>query len=214
MPRARRPKRKKRSSDAAGENVDRAGLSPCLCLQSANRANQIRLGLSVRNMKFRTRYRLLFLAVLVISAAGTLLLSNQPNRKCPAWLVVSKPVFVTANDMQGAHPVVVLTASNAGPQALCFYVHWVESRTRSGLNLVPVGQAPHYRKPVALRTGATKKICLELAKEDDASGPYLFCCRIEWFEKQSGLFPLARQIERPMYWVANNFVRLQTCAGG
>ncbi len=154
-------------------------------------------------MKLRARLWWL-VAVLLVAGAAAILLPGRKPSPTRDWLIVSKPVFTTRTDAQGAHRLVWLSLSNAGPRALVWDLSWFECRTRSGLRRLTVNPAVpvNTRKSTRLRPGARTEICLEISKMDDPDDSCLFCCQFKWFEYKTGLYRLARRVEAPVYWAA------------
>jgi hypothetical protein len=154
-------------------------------------------------MTLRSRFWLLF-AFLLSVGLGLLLLGTLGSNHTPAdWLVVSNPAFRVSTNAQGIHPMICLSVSNAGPRDLGFDLPWLECRTRSNPKLLdtsPVALAAA-RKPKTLPHGSVTNVFVEVSEHSAPDEACLFCCRIEWVEKESRLDLLARTADRPMYWL-------------
>jgi hypothetical protein len=149
---------------------------------------------------------MLFVSLLIVGLA-CLLLRIRFSKSSTTWLVASEPVLAACTKVVGVDLAVSLSISNVGPQSFLYDVTWIECRARADLRpltlrrVLPI--ASH--RSLLLEPGKTTNLVIEMSNDGMPIDWGLFSCQIEWIESESWLYGLGKQVDRPMYWLANLF---------
>src|ERR1041384_2960698 len=153
-------------------------------------------------MKSHAALRLLLAALLLLAFGFLVLRDCQTTTQPLDWLIVSGPHFCTDTTPDSTlRPILSLSLSNSGPASLSFSLGWLECRARSNLTLLKLSLGPtaRPRRPIVLPPGAATNLDFQVASLPPGDVSLLFCCQIEWAEKESSLFRFSRDIDQPMY---------------
>jgi hypothetical protein len=157
------------------------------------------------DMRTFARFGLLLAVLLTVSFGSLLLRSWRSKSKATTCLTVSEPIFALQTNVQGIHPIIRISVSNAGPVNLGFDLAWLECRNRSDNRLLTVNPLPPGRskKSTVLLPASATNVVMEVLTDAPPDEALLFCCEFTWIEKESRLFHFATQVDRPMYWLAS-----------
>ena len=153
-------------------------------------------------MKSHAALRLLLVALLLLAFGFLVLRDCRTTAESLDWLVISGPHFCSqTNSDSNLHPIISLSLSNSGPAGLTFSLGWTECRARSDLALLEVNRWPgtRSRRPIVLGPGAATNLDFQIVRPSSGNDSFLFCCQIEWAEKESALYRFSRDIDQPMY---------------
>ncbi|HTL56829.1 MAG TPA: hypothetical protein VL361_14205 [Candidatus Limnocylindrales bacterium] len=157
-------------------------------------------------MKSNAALRLLLAVFLLLAFSFLVVRDCRTTVQSLDWLALSEPRFCADIDAgPNSHPIISLLLSNSGPASLTFSLGWTECRAASDLSLVKLHPWPsaRSRRPGVLAPGAATNLDFQIADPNPGDEALLFCCQVEWAEKESALFRFSRDIDQPMYTITS-----------